>query len=434
MGADAISISAYSRLVRTNRNFRLLWSAQIVSEIGDWLYTVAIYSLLLEFTGSAKAVALAFVLQVLPQFLVSPAAGVLNDRVSRKKVMIVADWTRAVIVLSMVLVRSAGWIWFLYLLLLLETLMWAAFEPGRSAVIPNITKGSDRLVANALSSTTWAFNLAVGSAIGGLAAAFFGRDTVFVLNALTFVVSALLLSRMRFEEPHMEGQPPLRLAHLADFRPVREGLRYVRQDRRLLATMFVKCGSGLLGVNWVLLTILGERVFPVQIGGLDSRSGGMLGMSLLMGCRGIGALIGPLVATPWSRGSEERMRLGILFGYLAGAAGYVTLGITRVLPAACASVALAHAGGSVCWVFSSTILQANTVDRFRGRVFSVEYGFAMLTMSTVNSLAGTLIDFGMDVRTLAWMAGLALLVPAAAWLSVQGLWREKPVSVTSESL
>ena len=433
MVGTAISIPAYVRLVRTNRNFRLLWCAQIVSEIGDWLYTVAIYSLLLEFTGSAKAVALAFVLQVLPQFLISPTAGVLNDRVSRKRMMIMADWARAVIVLAMVLVRSPEWIWFLYLLLLMETMMWALFEPGRSAVIPNITTGSDRLVANALSSTTWAFNLAAGSAIGGFAAAFFGRDTVFIANALTFVVSGLILRQMNFEEPHVQGQPPLRLRHLFDFSPILEGLRYVRKDRRLLATMFVKCGSGLLGVNWVLLTIFGERIFPVQVAGLDPRSSGMLGMSLLMGFRGVGALIGPLIATWWSHGLERRMRHGILFGYLAGAVGYVTLGFTEILPAACASVALAHAGGSICWVFSSTILQANTEDRFRGRVFSAEYGFAMLTMSSVNYLAGTFVDMGVHVRTVAWVAGFSLLIPAMAWIAALRLWRHQPATLTGES-
>ena len=72
------------QLVRGNRNFRLLWLAQMVSEIGDWLYAVAIYSLMLELTGSAQAVALAVVLQVLPQLLVAPTAGVLNDRLSRR--------------------------------------------------------------------------------------------------------------------------------------------------------------------------------------------------------------------------------------------------------------------------------------------------------------------------------------------------------------
>src|SRR6202171_5935373 len=121
------SLRDYPRLVRTNRNFRLLWAAQIVSEIGDWFYTVAVYSLLLDFTGKAQSIALAFVLQVLPQFFVAPTAGILNDRLSRRRVMIFADWMRAGIVLCMVLVRGPHLVWFLYLLLVIETVMWAMF-------------------------------------------------------------------------------------------------------------------------------------------------------------------------------------------------------------------------------------------------------------------------------------------------------------------
>ena len=175
MAARPDSFRAYIRLLRTNRNFRLLWFAQIISEQGDWLYAVAVYSLLLEYTGSAKYVGLAFVLQVLPQFFVSPAAGVINDRLSRKKVMIFADWSRAAIVLCMVLVRGPHLVWLLYTLLFLETVLWALFEPGRSAVIPNIVGESELMVANTLSSTTWSFNFAMGFAVGGALAAYFGR-------------------------------------------------------------------------------------------------------------------------------------------------------------------------------------------------------------------------------------------------------------------
>ena len=96
----------YLALLRKNRNFRLLWMAQVVSEIGDWFYTVAIYSLLLEYTGSAKSVALAFTLQVMPQFFASPTAGVINDRLSRRKVMLFADWARAGIVAGVLLIRG----------------------------------------------------------------------------------------------------------------------------------------------------------------------------------------------------------------------------------------------------------------------------------------------------------------------------------------
>src|SRR5579872_5347957 len=92
MADQAATLGAYPRLLRTNRNFRLLWFAQIVSEIGDWFYAVAVYGLLLAYTGKAQSVAFAFVLQVLPQFFVAPTAGVINDRLSRRRVMMVADW------------------------------------------------------------------------------------------------------------------------------------------------------------------------------------------------------------------------------------------------------------------------------------------------------------------------------------------------------
>jgi MFS family permease len=413
--------------LRENRNFRLLWFAQIVSEIGDWLYTVAIYSLLLEFTGSAKSVATAFVLQVLPQFFIAPAAGVLNDRLSRKRIMIFADWARALIVLGMLLVRTPGTVWFLYILLVLETIMWALFEPGRNALVPNIANEDERIVANSLSSATWSFNLAIGSALGGLVAAAFGRDTVFLVNALSFVVSAILVRRMTVTEPHAAGAQPLRARDLADFTPILEGIRYVRRDARMLATMFVKCGLGLMGSNWVILPLLGERVFPVRIDGPHAASGGMLGMSLLMGSRGIGSLLGPLIGTLWAGHDPARLRRGILYGFLIAGAGYFALGGAPTLALACAAVVLAHAGGSTIWVFSTTLLQAQTNDRFRGRVFSAEFAFSMLSMSTVSYLSGVLIDLGAAVRSVALGTGAVVFIPALLWALALRLWRrEKP--------
>src|ERR1700684_3527637 len=102
-GTSSISIASYVRLLRGNRNFRRLWMAQIVSEIGDWFYTLSIYTLLLQLTGHAGSVALALVLQVLPQTFVGPTAGMVNDRLKRKHVMIAADMIRVVIVLAMLL-------------------------------------------------------------------------------------------------------------------------------------------------------------------------------------------------------------------------------------------------------------------------------------------------------------------------------------------
>jgi MFS family permease len=426
MAAGPVSLSSYWRLLQSNRNFRLLWLAQMVSEIGDWFYSIAIFSLLLELTGSAKAVATAVVLQVLPQFFIAPLAGVVNDRVSRRRVMILADLARAVIVLGMLAVRSPEMVPLVYLLLVLQTLMWSFFEPGRTAVVPTITSSEDEtLVANALSSTTWSFNLMFGSALGGLVAVAFGREAVFLINSATFLVSACFVKRMRFAELHTDGTRPLRLRDLADFSPVWEGVRYVMSDARLLATLLVKAGLGFMGAHWVILPIFGERVFPVDIGGLEASRAGMLGMSVLMGCRGAGALLGPLIGGYWAGRDRSRLLAGILIGFLAIAAGYVALGLAPTIFLAAAAVVVAHAGGSLIWVFSTTLLHFQAEDRFRGRVFSADFAFLVLTMSLVSYAAGMAIDYSVSVRTIAMFTGLLALVPATLWgLLALPLWKK----------
>src|SRR5262249_19384758 len=137
LAATSISLTSYVRLVRHNRNFRRLWLAAIVREDRGRVLPLSIYTLLLQLTGRASAVALALVLQVLPQTFAGPTAGVVNDRLKRKRVMIAADLVRVVIVLAMLLVRSASTVWLIYPLLLAETIMVSFFEPARNAVIPN---------------------------------------------------------------------------------------------------------------------------------------------------------------------------------------------------------------------------------------------------------------------------------------------------------
>jgi predicted MFS family arabinose efflux permease len=421
MERAGVSLPAYWRLVSSNRNFRRLWLAQIVSEMGDWIYTVAIYTLLLELTHSAKSVALAVVLQVLPQFFAAPTAGVVNDRVSRKKVMIAADLARAAIVLGMLFVSRAQIVWLIYVLLLLETMMWAFFEPGRSAVVPNIIDGKDLVVANGLSSMTWSLNLALGSGLGGAVAALFGRDTVFVLNSISFLVSALLVRGMRFPEPHLNETAPMRARDLVDFSPMAEGVRYVSRNKPIFALLLVKAGLGFLGTHWVLLPIFGERIFPVRMA--DMQRGAMLGMSALMSARGIGALLGPLLGNYWAGQRRPALRLGILIGFLLCGAGYLALAAAPSLGLAALAVVLAHGGTSIVWVFSTTLLQFQTDDRYRGRVFSADFAFLVATMSIASYSAGVATDWGVPVRTVAAGTGIFALVPAAAWIFGMRLWR-----------
>ncbi len=415
-----VSFASYARLLRGNRNFRRVWSAQIVSEIGDWFYTLAIYNLLLQLTGRAGSVALALVLQVLPQTFIGPTAGVVNDRLRRKQVMIASDIGRMLIVLCMLLIRSKGEVWLVYPLLTAETLLAAFFEPARNAVIPNIVERENIVVANTLSSTTWSVNLMVGATLGGVVAALLGRDAVFLLNALSFAVSAMLMWGMHVAEPHAEGGRSFRVRELVDFSPILAGIRYVRSQARLRSTILVKAGNLIIGPSWVLFTVMGQNEFAVRWRGMAPERGAFLGMSLLLGARGVGALLGPVVVAQWAGQWRHRLEVAIFWGYLGAAAGYTLLGVSGHLWEACLCVALAHFGSSMVWVFSTTLLQLQSDDKFRGRVFAADLGLSMFTIAAGAYLAGRFVDWGFAARHVASVAGMLMLVPASLWgLSVR---------------
>lgn len=391
--------------------------AQIVSEIGDWFYTLSIYTLLLQLTGRASSVALALVLQVLPQTFIGPAAGVINDRLRRKHVMITADIVRFFVVLAMLLVQSRSRAWLIYPLLLAETIMAAFFEPARNSVIPNIAAKDEVLIANTLSSATWSVNLLIGASVGGVVAAFFGRNAVLVLNALSFLASAILIRGMHFAEPHAEAASPLRPRDLVDYSPVLEGIRYIRNHRTILPAVFAKAGELMIGPSWVIFTVLGTRDFALHWRGMDPARGAMLGMSILLGGRGLGALFGPMISSRWAGRNDERLQLGILLGYLTVALGYSVLGRCNTVWLASSCAMLAHAGGSTVWVFSTTLLQLHSDDRFRGRVFAADLGFSMFTIAAGAYVCGRLLDAGITAKTAATWTGLAMLVPAGLWFA-----------------
>ncbi len=412
---SAVTFASYARLLGGNRNFRRLWSAQVVSELGDWFYTLAIYNLLLQLTGRAGSVALALVLQVLPQALIGPTAGVVNDRLRRKHVMIASDIGRMLIVLCMLLIRTKEKVWLVYPLLMAETLLVAFFEPARNAVVPNLVRREDVVVANTLSSTTWSVNLMVGATLGGVVAALLGRDAVFLLNALSFLASAALIGGMRFSEPHAEGGHPFRARELVDFSPILAGIRYVRSQVRLRSTILVKFGNLIIGPGWVLFTVMGQNEFAVRWRGMAPERGAFVGMSLLLGARGLGALLGPLLTASWAGHWRHRLEVAIFWGYLAAAAGYALLGISGHLWEACLCVVLAHFGSSIIWVFSTTLLQMQTEDKFRGRVFAADVSLFTITIAAGAYLAGRFVDWGFAARHVASVAGLLMLIPTALW-------------------
>ena len=133
----------YFRLLRQNPAFRNLWYGQVVSELGDWLNSIAIYALILKLSDSGMAMAGAMMAKLLPIVLVSPIAGVVVDRVSRKTVMIISDLLRCGVVLGFLLVEDQNTLWLVYALVIVEISLSGFFEPARSAIIPSLVPKKD---------------------------------------------------------------------------------------------------------------------------------------------------------------------------------------------------------------------------------------------------------------------------------------------------
>jgi hypothetical protein len=350
-------------------------------------------------------------------------AGVVNDRMRRKNVMIAADIARFFIVGGMIFAQSADRIWLIYTLMFLETVMWGFFEPGRSSLMPNLCRDErETLVSNALGSTTWAVNFFLGSALGGLVAASFGRNTVFVINAFTFLVSAWLLTRILTTETHTDGQAPLRFRDLFDFSPILDGWRYIKSHPNLKPILLIKAGVGLIGANWVLLPVLGEGIFKLDGWGLSPSQAGMLGMSTLMGARGIGSFIGPMLGTPLASMQLSRLRWSICLGFAIAFAGYIGLGLAPSLAFAAIAVVIGHAGTSMNYVFSSTLVQTLSEDRFRGRVTSLEFALMMTSISLSSFFAGEAIDAGVPAQRVATYVAALTILPILLWLWATRRW------------
>ncbi len=403
----------YLGLLKNNANFRRLWLAQFVSEIGDWFYSLAVYDLLFQLTGSGTLVGGAIIVQMLPWFFMIPLAGIVTDRFSRRRVMIVADLFRAVIVLGLLTVNTREEIWLIYVLLFLEVAFAAVFEPARNGLLPDLLKKKDLLPANAIASATWSLNLTLGAALGGLVAAVFGRKITFLLNSASFIASAVFLNRIAARETHLasaavaEKQVSNSPQRWTD--SMREVLHYLRQHKPVAVTLLAKTGLGAIGGSLLLLVLFGQLEFKTV-------GSGLLGMSLLYASRGAGALIGPFIGESWVRGRPAAMRKVISLGFFLLALGYLLLSQAPNLPVAAAILIFAHMGGSNVWVMSTSLLHLSVPSRLRGRVFAMDMGLHTLVVSLSNFLIGKGKDrLGLAPRALAAWLGVFLLLPAILW-------------------
>jgi MFS family permease len=444
----------YRQLLARNADFRRLWLGQVVSEVGDWLNNIAVLALAIELAGTdrqGRAIAIYAVARHLPLFLFGPVAGVVTDRVDRRRLMVAADILRAALALGFLLAPLWGSLTAIYLVGASLFSVSAFFNAAKRATLPNLVGETEELLAaNSLSAATTAATIAAGSAVGGLVATFAGRETVFVLNAATFLVSAELIRRITWRqkaesskqkaEGRGQGRSVKAGSDLTAFRLLpsafsvlrggvvdfREGLRYVRTDAVLAAVFVVATGWGLgNGAARALYSIFGARLGELSAAGWLARPKDF-GISVLFVAMGLGGVLGaPLARRFNSAGTSLGARMGR--SLLADGAGLFVFALMPSLWSAALVLVAREVNFAVWWTAQQTIVMRRTDNRFAGRVFATHETLTTLAMVGSIYLAGASADrFG--IRPVAAAGGACIALAGLTWFVLRG--RRSPAGVS----
>jgi MFS family permease len=358
-----------------NRNIAFLFSGHVISVAGDMVLFIALPFWVYQLTGSAMATGFMFAALTLPQLFFSPLAGVVVDRVNRKRLMILSDLIRAALMLGYLTVNTVDQIWVIYLLAFAESMVSQFFRPAVMAIVPTLTKGEEELKrANALLGASWALGQIAGPALGGILVTTFGPHGAALFDAGTYLVSALLLGFMRV--PTRE-QTAVKLNDMAQAlrqisHELAEGVRVVR-NRSVLRVVFAALAILMLsqGIINVLLIVIVNEIWHV----------GATEFGWFVTVEGIGGLIGTaLVGAFAARLSAKRMVIGggliaglILLVIVNQPSIYVAMGL--IVFAMIAIVAFD--------VGLTTLIQLGSDDANRGRVS----GLMQTTMAAAQLVA-----------------------------------------------
>jgi MFS family permease len=401
-------LTGFLSLLRNNRNYRNMWAGQVVSEIGDHFNTIAVFSLAVGRTKSGLVVSGVMLARAIPAMLIGPAAGVVLDRLNRKHVMIASDVVRAVFALGFILAIHREDTWMLYVLSALLMAASPFFTAGRSAILPSIATRDELHTANSLTQTTQWTTLTIGTLLGGASVMQFGYEWAFAGNALSFVFSAMCISRMALAG---RGFRPARAGHVdaSTVRPwheYKEGLRYMRSVPLIMGLLMINIGWATGGgAAQILFSVFGEIVF----------NRGPAGVGLVWGFGGIGLLCGGAVGHAiGKRLSFAAYKRTIVACYIVHGLSYVLFSQSRSFAIALFFIALSRAGVGVSSVLNMSQLLRLVPDEFRGRVFttmdSIQWSVMMLSM-----MAAGIASQYYDPRTIGAIAGVLSSTTAIFW-------------------
>ena len=392
-------------LLRRAGGFRLLFLATLASSIGTWLAFVALVVDVYDRTNDANWVSALLIVEFLPIVLIGLFAGRLIDRVSRRWILVTSDAVRAGVFFALPFTTSALQI---VMLALAAGIATSLFRPAVYAGLPNLVSDDDLPQANGLLQTADNLTWTIGSLVGGALVAATSPDVAYVVNAVSFAVSAFLIVRIRERFEEAEPEPSR-----GRWRDISEGLSLAVQSRALLTVL----------VAWsiVMLANAGINVAEVVLA-KDVFSSGDLGYGVLVAATGLGLVVGSLFGGSWIEQRGLAVPYGVSIGLMA--LGFGAAAVAPNVWVAALVVIAAGAGNGVAVITNALLVQRGAPDRLRGRAFTVvmSVGYAVLGLGMV--VAGPLTN-AIGARAV-WgiSAGLAALGAVAGYVLVRGVTHE----------
>ena len=415
------AFTPFVELIKEYPSFRRLWIAQAISNFGDWFGLLALYALVQRYSDSEFLLGLVIVVKMLSLAFFSPIAGYLTDRFNRRLLMIICDGGRALSLLLMLLVQQESILWLAYALTGFQMMLSAIFEPAKTASIPNVAPPERLVDANIISTATWSIIFTTGMAIGGFATVWIGVEAVFILDAITYLVSAWFIYRAVIPQEarrsnYVEGQKKPSI-----WEDIRQnigtdivlGIRYLRDNHHILRPAVAKGTSTIfLGGLVYMLVLVSDSILQM----------GSIGLGLLYAARGIGTGIGPVIAR--QHFTDERQWVVVMGASIAlSGAMYLVVGLTQFWWMMFVFVLLAHAASGANWVTSTVLLQKRSEDNFRGRVFSTEWLLFTLGNSLSVVVASVLLEWQIvALQTLISLYALGLMAAGLLWLATVANW------------
>ncbi len=404
--------TTYGQLLSKNRNFRNLLAGQFISELGNWFNFIASLGLVRVVSeASPMAAGILFVCRLLPFSLFSPIAGTFVDRFSRRQVMIITDLARVGVALMFLLVTDAANLWIAYIATALLSTFGAFFDGAKNAATPNLTGKEGLLAGTALMFSTRFLLMAIGSALGGWAAAVFGYQAAFIINAASFLVSAYTVWLIP-EESVREKETVERADRESFFTELKEGLHYTVENRLALTIL-------IMNVIWATgggaINIVFERMGGVYFAEKEGWNPD-IAVAMLWTATGFGLFIGMIVARRTSiyldRKGRNRSFIGwtlIIHGVLFAVAGVMpNLWLFMVF------TFVSRAIVGVEYAVQETMFQRSLPDYIRGRISTLDRG-AELTMFGLSSWAASLLIYGISPQTLTIISGLLAGTSGIVW-------------------